>query len=178
MGRASSTASRCTTSTTFQCRSRRRPSRWPTMEALEADVLGFADVLGRDAFHVVGHDWGAIMAWTVAARSPNRILSLTALSVPHPDPYTAAQRDPTSCQYEASAYFDALLTPGFENALLSNDASGLRGLYGSLPEDSVYANVVALGTPEALGAATHWYRANIERRELGGWEGPLGAITV
>lgn len=148
------------------------------MVELERDIPGFADTLGRDTFHLVGHDWGAVLAWTVAARSPSRLLSVTALSVPHPDPYTAEQRDPTSCQYEASAYFDALLTPGFENALVANDAAGLRTLYGDLPEDSVDVYVAALGTPEALGAATDWYRANIEGRVLGGWGGPIGPITV
>ncbi|MEO1482534.1 MAG: alpha/beta hydrolase [Myxococcota bacterium] len=148
------------------------------MVALEGDVLSFADALGRDTFHLVGHDWGAILAWTVAAWSPDRLLSLTAMSVPHPDPYTAEQRDPTSCQYEASSYFDALLTPGFENSMVANDAAGLRSLFGDLEEDSVDAYVDALGTPEALGAATDWYRANINGRVLGGWGGPLGTISV
>ena len=148
------------------------------MDLLEDDVRGFADAFGRDTFHLVGHDWGAIMTWTVAARSPERVLSMAALSVPHPDAYTDAQRDPTSCQYEASAYFDALLTPGIEDLLLSDDAAGLRSFYAGLPEESIEAYVSALGTPQALGAATDWYRANIEGRVLVGVGDPLGTNTV
>ena len=41
---------------------------------------------------VVGHDWGANVAWTLAAWHPDRVRSLTAVSVPHPGAFTEAWR--------------------------------------------------------------------------------------
>ena len=99
------------------------------LDQLHDDVLGFADALGRERFHLVGHDWGAILVWTTAAWTPERLLSVTAVSVPHPDPYIAAQRDPSSCQYESSEYYEATQAAGYENLLLANDAAGLRVVY-------------------------------------------------
>ena len=51
---------------------------------LVADVLALLDAAGIDAAHVVGHDWGGAVAWALAGRHPDRVLSLTALSTPHP----------------------------------------------------------------------------------------------
>ncbi|MGH9094055.1 MAG: alpha/beta fold hydrolase, partial [Acidimicrobiales bacterium] len=48
-----------------------------------ADVLALADAAGADQLHVVGHDWGAALAWFLAARHPERVRTLSALSVPH-----------------------------------------------------------------------------------------------
>src|SRR5688572_5632939 len=46
---------------------------------LVADVLGIADALGAERFHLVGHDWGAAVAWQVAGRHQARLRSLTIL---------------------------------------------------------------------------------------------------
>ncbi|WP_353843788.1 alpha/beta fold hydrolase, partial [Rhodococcus sp. (in: high G+C Gram-positive bacteria)] len=52
------------------------------IEHLVADVVGLLDALGLSDAHLVGHDWGSAVAWQVAGRHPNRIRSLTAISVP------------------------------------------------------------------------------------------------
>ena len=49
-----------------------------------ADVLALLDAAGLESAHVVGHDWGGIVAWALAAWHPDRVRTLTALSVPHP----------------------------------------------------------------------------------------------
>ena len=51
---------------------------------LTADVLGIADAVGVERFHLVGHDWGASIAWQLAARHGDRLLTVTPISVPHP----------------------------------------------------------------------------------------------
>jgi pimeloyl-ACP methyl ester carboxylesterase len=51
---------------------------------LAEDVEAFVDELGAGPVHLVGHDWGAVVAHLVAARSPERLRSLTTLAVPHP----------------------------------------------------------------------------------------------
>jgi pimeloyl-ACP methyl ester carboxylesterase len=53
-----------------------------TIRSVE-DVLGFIEYLGALRVHLVGHDWGAIIAYQVAATAPERLLSLTTMAVPH-----------------------------------------------------------------------------------------------
>ena len=48
------------------------------------DVQGFADALSRQRFHLIGHDWGAFVAWQFAAKHTDRLQSLSTLSTPHP----------------------------------------------------------------------------------------------
>jgi len=54
-----------------------------TLPILADDVVTLIDQIGGRA-HVVGHDWGAAVAWTVAGLHPDRVKTLTAVSVPHP----------------------------------------------------------------------------------------------
>jgi pimeloyl-ACP methyl ester carboxylesterase len=126
---------------------------------LAADVLGVADALGVERFHLVGHDWGAIVGWWVAARHPDRVRSLAALSVPHPRAYLHALRhDPA--QWLRSAYVAAFRVPGLaERLLLARGAAGLRRMLGELPPDLREAHVDLLRQPGALTAALDWYRA-------------------
>ncbi len=63
------------------------PSSQPTdgdysLIALADDVVGWLDHLGVDRAHLVGHDWGAVIAYVVAARNAERLLSLTTLAIP------------------------------------------------------------------------------------------------
>src|SRR5206468_11567285 len=50
---------------------------------LTGDVVAVADRLGWERFDLVGHDWGAAVAWNFAAAHPKRLRTLTAVSVPH-----------------------------------------------------------------------------------------------
>jgi pimeloyl-ACP methyl ester carboxylesterase len=53
-------------------------------ERMVADVIGVLDHLAIERAHIVGHDWGAAIAWVTAALVPDRVATLTALSVGHP----------------------------------------------------------------------------------------------
>ena len=53
------------------------------IESIAADVPGCLDALGVERAHLLGHDWGAVVAHTAAALYPDRLLSLTTVSVPH-----------------------------------------------------------------------------------------------
>lgn len=61
-----------------------RPERVDAYNLLEltADIAGLADALGARKFHLVGHDWGCIVAWYFALLYPHRLHSVTGLSVP------------------------------------------------------------------------------------------------
>jgi hypothetical protein len=54
------------------------------LDALADDLLGLAEALGRERFAVVGHDWGAAVAWHLASRNPERVTRAAMLNAPHP----------------------------------------------------------------------------------------------
>src|SRR5262245_19601155 len=74
----------------YSARARPRGRLAYRLPELTGDVLALIAAAGpgdRKA-HLVGHDWGAAVAWTLAATRPDAIATLTALSVPHPAAFT------------------------------------------------------------------------------------------
>ncbi len=156
---------------------------------LVGDVLAVADRWGLDRFDLVGHDWGAMVAWVVAARHPDRVRTLTAVSVPHPRAFAAAFGANESAaggradedQRQRSSYIQVFRAEGgvAERALLGEDGSGdgLRAMFDAsgLPSDTeeVRRFTAAMLEPGALTAALNWYRAT-EPHSLS----DVGAITV
>ncbi len=143
------------------------------MDKLAADALGFADSLGAKRFHLVGHDWGGAVAWAVAATQPERLLTLTVLSTPHPGAFSAALKNDRD-QQTRSAYFQVLTAPdgGGEKYLLAEDAKALRAAYlNKVPEPAVDSNVRRFSENGTLTAALNWYRAMSQSR-------PAGSVTV
>jgi len=129
--------------------------------ALVADVVGLADALGADRFHLVGHDWGGAIAWQVAGRHAERVATLTVLSTPHPVALGEALAGQLGGdQVSRSGYMALFREPGAEHGMLADDAAVLRTMLVAtgLPADEAAVYVEALGTPEALGAALNWYR--------------------
>ena len=143
---------------------------------LVQDVLGLADAVGAERFHVVGHDWGAIVAWAVAVAAADRVITANPVSVPHPDAFARVLSDPESCQVAASSYFDLFIQPDSEDGFLANDRALLRGLYAGMGADAIAEYIRVLGSKPALGAALDWYRANIGDRNL--QRPATGAVTV
>ncbi|MGH9227055.1 MAG: alpha/beta fold hydrolase [Acidimicrobiales bacterium] len=133
------------------------------VDRLVADVLALAGVLGADRFHLVGHDWGGIVAWLVATRHPDRLISLTAVSTPHPAALLDALRSPSTDQAARSAYVKFLQTRALpELVLLAAGGAGLRALFawtGGVEPSAVDEYVALLSQPGALTAALNWYRA-------------------
>ncbi|MBI1757951.1 MAG: alpha/beta hydrolase [Actinobacteria bacterium] len=130
------------------------------MNELVADVLRIADALGWARFDMVGHDWGAAVAWTVADRHPDRLRTLTAVSVPHPRPFAEALRgDPD--QQRRSAYMQMFREAGSaERTLLADGAVALRRmLERAVPQSKLDDYVVRMSEPGAMTAALNWYRA-------------------
>jgi len=54
-----------------------------SVEELAKDVVGLIDAAGQERAYLVGHDWGAAVAWWVATRYPERLRQLVILNVPH-----------------------------------------------------------------------------------------------
>jgi pimeloyl-ACP methyl ester carboxylesterase len=144
--------------------------------ALVQDVLAIADALGAERFHLVGHDWGAGVAWGLAGLAPDRLLTLTTMSIPHPDAFNRELEDMTSCQYMASSYFDFFSSAAAEDFFLAADNTNLRALYEGVSKEAVEEYVRVLGSRPAMSAALNWYRANVMDRMFD--VGDLGAIST
>jgi pimeloyl-ACP methyl ester carboxylesterase len=130
----------------------------PGLVQVTADLMTALDVPVAD---VVGHDWGANVAWGLAAWHPDRVRTLTAVSVPHPTAYTLAFRaDPE--QKERSAYIKLFWQAGkAEEVLMADGARRLRRMLDApgVPAEAVDVYVAQLSAPGALTAALNWYRA-------------------
>ena len=99
------------------------------MDLLVGDVLGLADALDLDTFHLVGHDWGAAVGWAVAAHHGDRLRTLTAVSVPHLAAYNAALSG-NSDQQQRSSYIGLMRQEGkAEDVLAEDDGRRLRAMY-------------------------------------------------
>ena len=55
-----------------------------SMESIAGDVIAWLDQLKLEKVHLLGHDWGAAVAYTVASIAPQRLLSMATIAVPHP----------------------------------------------------------------------------------------------
>ena len=141
---------------------------------LSGDVLAMADALGRERFHLVGHDWGAAVTWFVGIFFPDRLYSLTAISVPHLDPFGLTRSDPSSCQFEASSYMNFFVQPNSQDVMLDNDAAILRGIWTSSSEEAVAEYLALFREPGVLKLALDWYRQN----SFSGGAGLLGNVDV
>jgi pimeloyl-ACP methyl ester carboxylesterase len=129
------------------------------MPELVADVVAIADRLGAATFHLVGHDWGGVVAWRLTGQHPERVATLTAVS-PHPRAFARALVAGT--QALRSAYIPVFRLPRLPELLLGAHRQwGLRRLlaHDGLGADWVDTYTGALAQPGALSAALAWYRA-------------------
>lgn len=145
------------------------------IELIADDVVGMADALGIDVFHVVGHDFGGAAAWAVADRHGDRLISLTSISTPHPAALTATIGSADSDQADRSSYVETFVQPGSENLFLAGDALALRGLYAGqgLTAEEMEPQIAVLNDPAAMIAALNWYRASFNAEGFA-----VGQITV
>jgi pimeloyl-ACP methyl ester carboxylesterase len=136
------------------------------------DALAVLDASGAGPAHVVGHDWGAAVAWQLAGRHPERVRTLTTVSVPHPIAFVDALRS-DSDQRARSRYMKDWQDPGAEQRLLDG---GLDAVFGGIPAVDAERYLDRLREPGALTAALSWYRAQ-SLDDLAGL-GPVTAPTL
>ncbi|HEV3101953.1 MAG TPA: alpha/beta fold hydrolase [Candidatus Dormibacteraeota bacterium] len=132
------------------------------LQKIVADVTGIMDALGVDRAHMVGHDWGAAVAWLVAMFAPKRVDHLVVVSVGAP----GAAGLPTLEDLQKSWYRILFQTPGVaEDLVQRNDWYLMREMLQGGGEDfEVYK--AKLSPPGALTAGINWYRANLPLERL------------
>ena len=133
------------------------------IENLVADLFGVTTAAGLEKFHLVGHDWGAIVSWEAAMRDEQkRILSLTAISAP---PRYAYMEDESG---SGMAYIQRILAPSEEGGPAIDkyyDAEGqpkdpLKSqLLNGFNDEEKLNRQISLLDAEMLDAGMHWYRA-------------------
>ncbi len=125
------------------------------MHLLVMDVIAVLDDAGAQRAHIVGHDWGAAVAWALAAGMRDRVDHLLALSVGHPAAFRAAGFP----QYARSWYMLLFQFRGVaETFLTASDWMGFRRWSGHPDVDGVIADLEADGS---LTPGLNYYRANV-----------------
>jgi pimeloyl-ACP methyl ester carboxylesterase len=133
------------------------------MPELVEDIAALAEASGAGKVHLVGHDWGAAVAWAFAARHPDRLASLSALSVPHPAAMLRAIA--SSRQGLASWYMYFFQLPAVpEWSMINTPGRPLAGLTAFLRKygqsrAAAERDARAMAQPGAFRAALNWYRA-------------------
>ena len=122
--------------------------------ALAGDVIAILSDLGLTRAHLVGHDWGAALAWAMASLAPATVDHLVVLSVGHPATFRR-----TALQREKSWYMLLFQFPGIAERWLTEDNWANFRAWGRHPDtDQVISDLEAAGS---LTPGLNWYRANV-----------------
>lgn len=133
------------------------------------DAVGLIDASGRDQAYLVGHDWGAAVAWGTALAYPQRLRKLAILNVPHPVVFAEALRS-SAGQMLRSFYFGFFQIPRLPEFLMTvgDGVLGTQMLFRSshphtFSDDDIREYLRAWQQPGAMTAMINWYRAIVQR---------------
>ena len=137
------------------------------IDQLVSDVAAVVRATGHARAHVVGHDWGGILAWHFAAAHPDLLERLVILNAPHPSIFLRhVRRPPQLFRSWYAAFFQLPLLP--ERALRAFDFAALRRLFRTTPaRKNTFSNqdidyyIQGLSRPGGLTAALNYYRASV-----------------
>jgi pimeloyl-ACP methyl ester carboxylesterase len=135
------------------------------IDKLAKDVIGLMDSTGKEKINLVGHDWGAAVAWHVAGQYPERLDNLAILNVPHPDVMVSTLRSSLS-QLMKSWYILFFQLPSIPERVMSwNGYQTMRWMMHASSRPNAFEAadldryVNAWSQPRALTAMLNWYRA-------------------
>lgn len=155
---------------------RPHPRRAYRPRELTKDVVELIEVAGLGPAHLVGHDWGAAVAWDVAAQRPDLLRSLAAVSVPHPAAFVRAML--TSAQRRKSRYMLFFQPPWLPEVQLTSGSSWERSLRSAgMSSEAVARSARRMQEPGAVRGALNWYRAIVFSSPRA-WRLPITVPTV
>jgi pimeloyl-ACP methyl ester carboxylesterase len=140
--------------------------------ALTGDIVALIDDAGADRAVVIGHDWGATVAWNTALLHPDRVCAVAGLSVP-PVPRSRVRPTEAFAKFGEDFYMLRFQRPGLADAELGADpAATMRSLFAEgrpdLPDwirPEEVAHYVTEFTRTGFTGGLNWYR-NLDRN----WE--------
>lgn len=134
------------------------------MERLAGDVVALIQGTGKLRAVLVGHDWGAAVAWWVALTSPEVVERLVILNVPHPKVMRETLQQSWSQRFK-SWYILFFQVPWFPELLLSwGNYHGLSNALQSSSREGTFSREDLLryrkawGRKGVLTAMLNWYR--------------------
>ena len=131
------------------------------IDYLVEDIFLIADHFDFKKFHLVGHDWGASIGWVASSNKPERIITWTALSVPHLDAFSDALQSDND-QKKKSRYFKFFRIPFIPEFYFSlNDNKNLKAVWNKSSDEQINEYLKVFSNRDALKGALNWYRANI-----------------
>lgn len=146
------------------------------IDLLATDVRNLLDTFAIEKVNLVGHDWGALVAWWTAILYPDRLKKLGILNVPHPVAGADVIRN-SPAQLLRSGYiffFNLPIIP--ENVLAFNNFDALiRALKessteGAFTEGDFEQYRLAWSQRDALSSMLNWYRALLRSSLNNQWE--------
>tara|TARA_R110002124_G_scaffold107405_2_gene259796 strand:- start:11716 stop:12576 length:861 start_codon:yes stop_codon:yes gene_type:complete len=149
-----------------------------SLNKLAKDVLDISKFLNKPKFHLVGHDWGAVIGWKLVHDNENAILSWTAVSVPHIQSFgNAIANDPE--QRKMSQYVRAFQWPYLpEIKIRKNDFALFKKLWRNSALDEIEAYLKVFRNKKQLTASLNYYRSNYKLLKKAGNDKILGEINV
>ncbi|GIH90865.1 alpha/beta fold hydrolase [Planobispora siamensis] len=142
-----------------------KPPRGYDLPALAADAAGLIRALGETGAVVVGHDWGGLLAWTMAVLDPKVVRRLVPVSAPHPLRLRSAMVADPFGQLRASSHALGFQLPLLPERRLTADGSArvgrlLRGWAGpeGLDEEAVRTYREAFRIPNVSHCALEYHR--------------------
>lgn len=145
-----------------------------TVNQLSEDILNISDAIRVSKFHLIAHDWGAGIGWNIVFQHPEKIISWTALSVPHSRALGKAIKT-NSEQKKKSRYIGFFLLPFLPEILLrKNNFEKFRKLWKHSSPEELQNYLTVFGRKPTLTAALNYYRANFR----GGKRQAIGDINT
>lgn len=143
------------------------------LDHLVRDIVGLIKAVGRERALIVGHDWGAVVAWWLALRHADCVEKLAVLNGPHPQVmrrhllHDAEQR-------RKSWYIFFFQLPGLPEWRMQKNGWEIAGRAllktsrpGTFGEADLAEYRAAWSQPGAVTAMINWYRAALRQRRGG-----------
>lgn len=138
-----------------------------SLDRLATDIVELTSFLGHCCAHLVGHDWGGLVAWAVAGWHSDAVDRLAILNAPHPDDYARGLKDPK--QISKSWYTGFFQLPGSAPLLRGRNFALLRRTLRASSTEAAFTDedlaryVAAWSEPRAIESQLAYYRAAARR---------------
>ena len=152
-----------------------RPSKISdySIDKLSQDVLNIADAFQFEKFHLIGHDWGSAVGWVTVAFHSDRVISWTALSVPHLDAFFKAMNNNPEQQRKSQyiKFFEKPILPEFYFSIFGYKY--LRDIWRKSSKEEIEKYLEVFKQKGSLKSSLNWYRANMKNDDKS-----IGDITM